>query len=263
MAVIIGSARSDEKGGITGGKAGDQKNGAEVSTQDWYLHSKGWIIVRCKDAKKRAKIATSMKSACNNNHIGYDQSNRYSLYNEVKSKGFDPAKCDKDVETDCSGLTRVCICYAGYTACGDFNTESLVSVVSKIKDSKGNPAFEIITDKSITSKSDYLLAGDILVTATKGHVVVVITDGPKAGSTPEKAQSASTSTSNSKKVTYYPKYTGSSTKIDDIFKKIGAPYGSASKRKPVAVKNGISNYSGTYDQNTTLMKLAKTGKLIK
>ena len=41
MAVLIGSARSDERGKATGGKAGDQKNGKEVSTQDWYRHKLG------------------------------------------------------------------------------------------------------------------------------------------------------------------------------------------------------------------------------
>lgn len=38
--VRVGSARSNENGGINGGKPGDQKNGREVSTQDWYLHNK-------------------------------------------------------------------------------------------------------------------------------------------------------------------------------------------------------------------------------
>ena len=39
MAVIIGSARHDENGGIHG-KAGDQANGTEVSMQDFYFHKK-------------------------------------------------------------------------------------------------------------------------------------------------------------------------------------------------------------------------------
>ena len=41
MAVIVGSARIDEKGNATGGQAGDQKSGKEVSTQNYYVHSKG------------------------------------------------------------------------------------------------------------------------------------------------------------------------------------------------------------------------------
>ena len=45
MGVRVGSARSNENGGVNGGKAGDQ-TGREVSTQLWYLHSKGWIVIR-------------------------------------------------------------------------------------------------------------------------------------------------------------------------------------------------------------------------
>lgn len=70
---------------------------------------------------------------------------------------------------------------------------------------------------------------------------------------------------------YYKKYTGQSGKIDEVFKAIGV----SSKyikdkstetyavRKPVAAKNGISNYRGTYAQNTKLITLAKNGKLKK
>ena len=65
---------------------------------------------------------------------------------------------------------------------------------------------------------------------------------------------------------YYPKYTGGSAGLDSILKAIGVPsnyYGSWSKRKPLAKANGISNYSGTADQNTKLITLAKQGKLVK
>lgn len=65
---------------------------------------------------------------------------------------------------------------------------------------------------------------------------------------------------------YYSKYTGSSYGINTVFKAIGVPdkfVGSWKDRKPVAVKNGISNYTGSTAQNTNLIKLAKKGKLKK
>lgn len=67
-------------------------------------------------------------------------------------------------------------------------------------------------------------------------------------------------------VAYYPAYKGTATGIDAIFKAIGVPAayrGNYEKRKPVAIANGISNYAGTSDQNTTLKSLAKQGKLKK
>ncbi|MDO4170320.1 MAG: GH25 family lysozyme [Lachnospiraceae bacterium] len=76
----------------------------------------------------------------------------------------------------------------------------------------------------------------------------------------EKKKPISTTTS------YYKKYTGTSSKIDTIFKAVGVPEkyrGSFGKRKAVAKKNGYSNYSGTAKQNLALIELAKKGKLKK
>ena len=69
-----------------------------------------------------------------------------------------------------------------------------------------------------------------------------------------------------KKTEYYSKYSGLSFSVDTVFKKIGVPskyYGSWEKRKPVAKVNGYPNYTGTASQNTSLVKLARKGKLVK
>ncbi len=115
MAVIIGSARIDERGKASGGKAGDQ-TGKEVSTQNWYKHSKGWVLLRPKDPEKAAKIAQAMRAACDNPNIGYDQYQNTTLWNAVKDKGYDPALADTPCETDCARLVRVCCAYAGIMA---------------------------------------------------------------------------------------------------------------------------------------------------
>ena len=88
MGVRIGSARSSY--GNT--SPGDQNGGKEVSTQDYYVHSKGWVLIRAKDAKAREKIAIAMERACANNDIGYSQASRNTLYNDVKQFNFDPSK---------------------------------------------------------------------------------------------------------------------------------------------------------------------------
>lgn len=65
---------------------------------------------------------------------------------------------------------------------------------------------------------------------------------------------------------YYKKYTGSSAKVDEVFKVIGVPEkyrGTWKKRKSVATKNGIKNYEGAAEQNKKLISLAKQGKLKK
>ena len=63
---------------------------------------------------------------------------------------------------------------------------------------------------------------------------------------------------------YYSKYVGTDKNIDVIFRKIGVEskyIGSYTSRKPIANVNGISEYRGTYNENTTLIQLAKQGKL--
>ena len=70
--VKVGSARIDENGKAHSGKAGDQ-TGKEVSTQNWYLHSKGWRVFRTKNPSVAEKIAQCMERACKNSKIGYDQ----------------------------------------------------------------------------------------------------------------------------------------------------------------------------------------------
>ena len=66
------------------------------------------------------------------------------------------------------------------------------------------------------------------------------------------------------KIRYYSKYVGTDRNIDTIFRKIGVEskyIGSYVARKPLAEINGISNYVGSYNDNTKLILLAKQGKL--
>lgn len=169
MAVMIGSARSSY--GNT--NPGDQNGGKEVSTENWYLHSKGWVLLRAKDPEARERIAVAMEHACDNDDIGYSQGTRLTLFNNVKYLGFDPAKTTKPVNTDCSALVRVCVHYAGITV-DNFITSNEVSMLM------ATGQFELFKDDGHCKSSDHLLRGDILVTRTKGHTVVVLNDGAKA-----------------------------------------------------------------------------------
>lgn len=183
MSVKIGSARINEKGSINGGAAGDQ-TGGEVSTQAWYLHSKGWVVIRAKDAAVREKIARNMQAICDNDNIGYCQDHRSTLTAAAKPYGYDASKVTKKVEVDCSEGVRNCVLYAGITI-GAFSTASEVSAL------RGTGKFDILEDDLYCKSSDYLLRGDILVTKTKGHTVVVLSDGAKASGTSSSSSVAS------------------------------------------------------------------------
>ena len=63
---------------------------------------------------------------------------------------------------------------------------------------------------------------------------------------------------------YYSKYVGTDKNIDVVFRKIGVEskyIGSYSVRTPIAKVNGFINYSGSLRENTTLIQLAKQGRL--
>ena len=173
MAVRVGSARIDERGKAYGGKAGDQ-TGRELSTQKWYLHKKGWRVFRAVKREQALKIAADMEAACKNSHIGYDQWQRNTLYKAAEPLGFDCAKVKTNCETDCSALVRVCCAYAGIMGLpSDFRTGNMPANLLK------TGAFVELKGAKYTDQSAYLGKGDILVTKTHGHTVVVLDDGAR------------------------------------------------------------------------------------
>lgn len=161
-AVLIGSARIDENGKISGGNSGDQ-TGIEVSTQPFYLHKKGWNIIRPKDSNLAIKLSKSMNDACSNNNIGYDQSNRLSvitMLNKHKSLSEISEKC----EADCSSLVRACCIESGFDP-GNFTTASAVNALL----STGRFSYAGSAREANDCKT-----GDILCTKVKGHIVIVV-----------------------------------------------------------------------------------------
>lgn len=156
MRYIVGSARHDERGKYVGGVSGDQ-TGEEVSEQEMYNHSKGWVCLRAKNAEHGLMIAEAMKRACNNPNIGYSQSERLQVVT------FGTASTKK-INADCSALVRRCVIEATGKDPGDFTTynEAAALMNTGLFDKVGS-----------VNKSSMLCAGDILVTRTKGHTVIV------------------------------------------------------------------------------------------
>lgn len=163
MAVIIGSARIGENGSITGGKDGDQKQYAaedfsgEVSMQEFYVHSKGWNILRARDNVKATLLAKAMHLACNNKNIGYNQSENW----EIVQLGVGTTR---PCNADCGTLVRACCNYAGIYP-GTFYTATEVEVLQKTGDFLPTIPYTAGTE---------LFEGDILVTKTKGHTAIVV-----------------------------------------------------------------------------------------
>ena len=176
--VTVGSARIDERGNANCGKAGDQTS-REVATEPYYRHRLGWYLLRPKEAAVARKISLAMVEACLNNNIGYDQFERYGIINCLKKYGR-IAKINEPTEADCSSLVRACCIQAGINV-GDFNTSSEVAVLEKT--GAFNKAVVVANDTK-------LCAGDILVTRTKGHTVIVTEGYPREDGKPKPDKAA-------------------------------------------------------------------------
>jgi len=185
-AVIVGSARIDENGKISGGAAGDQ-TGKEVCTHAYYMHSKGWYLYRAKDAAVAESLASAMLDACNNSNIGYDQGDRSTVISQLEKYGT-LKKIATKTEADCSSLVRACCIEAGFDT-GNFNTASEGVALDK------TGMFE--SRKSVTSSTE-LFNGDILVTKTKGHTVIVVSGNPRKSSSVSQAQTGTVASASSK-----------------------------------------------------------------
>ena len=176
--VIIGSARIDERGNASQGKAGDQTS-REVATEPYYKHRLGWYMLRPKEAAVARKIGLAMVEACLNNNIGYDQSERYGVINCLKKYGR-ISRINEPTEADCSSLVRACCIQAGILV-GDFNTASEAAVLER------TGAFQKAV---IVTNDTKLCQGDILVTMTKGHTVIVTEGYPREDGKPTTKPSA-------------------------------------------------------------------------
>ncbi len=178
MNIIIGSARIDERGKLTGGQPGDQ-TGGEVSTQAYYRHSKGWYCYRPKEISVANALATAMLQACENDNIGYCQGHRSDVVTKLRQSGS-LANITAKSEADCSALVRACCIQAGFDP-GNFNTANECATLNRTKQ---------FMDRIPVTAGTTLYNGDILVTKTKGHTVIVVSGNPR------KAASSNTVTSN-------------------------------------------------------------------
>lgn len=225
MSIMVGSARIDERGNASGGAAGDQKQTSatndltgEVSMQKMYFHSKGWYILRPKSAAHAVKMADLMKAACNNANIGYDQGNRLG----VVQHGIMTAV---KTECDCSSLVREVVKEATGKDPGNFTTANEAASL------EATGLFE--SKRSYVSQSATpVYDGDVLVTKTKGHTVIVVSGNARkaaSGSSSAPAPSVSTAKIESAK--------GFDKTLAGAYKTIGSLYlrAGAGKGKPELV----------------------------
>lgn len=237
MAVYFSGASIDERGQISGGKAGDQ-NGREVRTTKAYMHPQGWRVFRHPDKNIAYWIGTNAKSIADNDNYGYDQSQRLTGYYAAINAGWEPKNVKAPCELDCSSDVRTCVACALEREIPNFNTSTEANVLLGL-------GFVEVKNWTL----DTLQLGDILVTKTKGHTEVV----SSGVSTVVAAPAADC----------YPKYTGTSYSIVDGLRAVGEKDTSYNHRLKIARANGVSAYLGTAKQNASLLTLLRAGRLKK
>lgn len=179
MNVYIAHASIDERGKVSGGKAGDQ-TGREVCVRKWY--SKPWnVVIRFKDENMRKRIAEAMQRAANNALIGYDQSQRNTLLTFARFVGYDPGMVTSPCETDCSALVCVACMYAGVPEEALYKSNNCATTSTLKARLKATGMVDIYSSAEYTRKMDNLIVGDILL-KEGSHVAVVVrveNDGKK------------------------------------------------------------------------------------
>ena len=183
MSVLIGHASISENGnaGWDGRAAAGDQTGREVCTRSWY--NKPWTcVIRPKDATVAEKMAVAMEQACANNHIGYDQSQRTTLFTQAKNHNWDLSKITTNCETDCSALVAVCVNAAGISVSKDMYTGNEKAVLLNTN------KFEAFTDSKYVADSAYLKRGDVLLAS--GHTAIVLSNGAMVTTTSTSTQTA-------------------------------------------------------------------------
>ena len=181
--VQISTCGGDENGRARGGKAGDQ-TGNEWKIRSWY--SSPWdCVLRHPDLAVRNELASLSVKAAKNNAIGYDQNERTTSWECLKSVGYDPAKITKKCETDCSAgvcaLTKAVGYRLGLPVLQAISADGWTGVMKEMFRKAG---FEVLTAKKYLTSIRYLENGDILLNEQKHTCIAVVSESEEKPTEP-------------------------------------------------------------------------------
>ena len=177
---MLSNCGHDERGGYSGGKAGDQ-TGREWDIVPWYQYAVGgWqYMIRHPDPRVRQMITSLATEAAANDNIGYDQYERYTFWQALKSCGYRPSAVNYPCETDCSaGVAAIVKCVGYLLGMGDLRDVSSESYTGNIRRALEAAGFDVYSDAKYLTSPDYLLAGDFLL-REGWHICTNVTNGSK------------------------------------------------------------------------------------
>lgn len=179
MNLVHASISENSDAGWNGNaKAGDQ-TGKEVCVRSWY--SSPWdVMLRYPDKSIATKAASAAVKLANSDLVGYDQSERNTLYNALSAVNFDVdayIETGKKTECDCSSFV-----YAVYCCfIPGMRSNNNAPVTSNMRDLYNEWGFVVHTgEKYLTGNN--LINGDILV--NEDSHTAIITDGTTTETSP-------------------------------------------------------------------------------
>ena len=176
---MIANFGSDERGKLTGGKAGDQ-TGGEGSIRSWY--NRPWnVILRHPDPVVRKEIALVARKAALNNNIGYDQSQRSTFWEELKKiEDYDPSRIMTPCETDCSACTSAVVKAVGYRlGIQKLKEINQSSTTRSMRTNFRYAGFQELTESKYLTSDTHLVEGDVLL-LEGGHAAINLSVGDNA-----------------------------------------------------------------------------------
>lgn len=174
----IANSGSDERGQYHGGKAGDQ-TGKEWQLRGWY--NRPWTcILRHPDPKVRRLIAELGIEGALNDMNGYDQYQRLTFWQELKTVGYRPSNITTACEQDCSAGVSAVIKATGYLlGIVELQNVSASNNSSTIREALLKAGFVEYTAAKYRTSGKYNLPGDVLLYVNH-HVAINITRGAQA-----------------------------------------------------------------------------------
>jgi len=175
---MISNCGKDERGGYSGGQAGDQ-TGGEYKLINWY--NRPWdCVLRHPDARVRGEIAKLARAAAQNDAVGYDQYERLTFWEQLQKCGYDPAAIQIPCEADCSSSTAAIVKAVGYR----LGNSRLMSVNTSLttynmKNALQSVGFDVLTENRYVKSDACLLAGDILLNES-AHAAICVSNGASA-----------------------------------------------------------------------------------
>ena len=166
---------ADERWSYRGGRAGDQ-TGTEWQVIPWYSYP--WdVVLRYPDAKVRNWMGDQARKAAENNHIGYDQGQRQTFWEQLQKVEYDASKITVDCESDCSAGVLAIAKAAGY----HFDVQKLKDInqngyTGNEEAILVNAGFVVLRDRKYLTSDKYLDNGDIMLN-TLNHTAFNITRG--------------------------------------------------------------------------------------